>query len=324
MKNEPVLFIKEEGATAATGRLLFTPSSKPTITAPDLVMRYVEGKDYIWKPRSNLVELTASSRIPFKTAGEMVPPPGSPNTLMGVLFFEGHYFHDLQVQATYDHNETWPLHDSPQADRLTRSLGKLRAKQPVKIVALGDSITAGANASALSQAPPYQHCYPQLVATLLQERFGAQVTLTNLGRGGTRAEWGLEMVAQVAAEKPDLVILAFGMNHGEPAPEFEAVMRKLRDAVVAACPDADIVLVAPMTGNPRCFPAERFCGYREALRNLVTTNVAIADVTTPWLELLKRQSFSDLSGNNINHPNDFGHRLYAEVICQLFPIGELQ
>jgi hypothetical protein len=36
--------------------------------------------------------------------------------------------------------------------------------------------------------------------------------------------------------------------------------------------------------------------------------------------LLKRKPFSDLSGNNINHPNDFGHRVYAQIICELFPL----
>jgi acyl-CoA thioesterase-1 len=321
MQDEPILFIQEDGKPVATGRLLFTPRATPTISDPDHTMKYEDGKDYVWKPGSDTIELTATSRIPFKTAAQMVPPPGSPNTLNGVLFSEGRFFHDLQVQVTYEHAGTWALQDSPQPEQLTRSLGKLRAKQPLKIVALGDSITEGYNASGFkaSEAPPYQPAYPQLVANTLQERFGSKVTLANLGRAGTGAGWGLERVAQVAAETPDLVILAFGMNHGEPASAFESVMRKLRDAVQAACPEADIVLVAPMTGNPRSFPADRFCGYREALRNLMTPNVAMADVTSPWLELLKRKPFSDLSGNNINHPNDFGHRLYAQIICRLFP-----
>ncbi|MCX6872597.1 MAG: SGNH/GDSL hydrolase family protein [Verrucomicrobia bacterium] len=323
MENEPVLFIRDEGKPAATGKLLFVPSAKPTVMAPDLVMKYEEGKDYVWKPGSNTIELTAGTRIPFKTSTEMVPPPGSPNTLMGVLFSEGRFFHDLQVQVSYPHADDWPLQDAPQALRLTRSDAKLKAKQALKLVALGDSITEGYNASGFAgaAAPPHQPPYPQLVANTLQQRFGATVTLANLGRAGTGAGWGLEMVAKVAAEKPDLVILAFGMNHGEPTAGFEAVMRKLRDAVQAACPEADIVLVAPMTGNPCGFPPERFTGYRDALRNLTGPNVALADVTSPWLELLKRKPFSDLSGNNINHPNDFGHRVYADVICQLFPLA---
>jgi lysophospholipase L1-like esterase len=267
--------------------------------------------------------LTAGTRIPFKTSAEMVPPAGSPNTLLGVLFSEGRFFHDLQVLVSYPHAADWPLQDAPQAQLLTRSLAKLKAKQPLKLVALGDSITEGYNASGFAQAeaPPHQPPYAQLVANTLQQRFGATVTLANLGRAGTKAGWGLEMVAKVADQKPDLVILAFGMNHSEPPADFEAVMRKLRDTVQAACPGADIVLVAPMTGNPCGFPPERFTGYRDALRNLTAPNVALADVTSLWLELLKRKPYSDLSGNNVNHPNDFGHRVYAQVICQLFPIA---
>jgi len=323
MENEPVLFVQDAGKPVASGKLLFVPSKNPAIASPDLALTYEEGRDYLWQPGSDTIELTAGSRIPFKTAAEMAPPPGSPDTMMGVLFHEGRFFHDLQVQVTYPHAASWPLPDAPQPQLLPRSQAKLKAKQALKLVALGDSITEGYNASGFksSEAPPNQPAYPQWVATALQERFGSPVTLVNLGRAGTGAGWGLKMVSKVAEEKPDLVILAFGMNHGEAAPAFEEVMRKLRDAVQAACPEADIVLVASMTGNPRGFPAERFTGYRDALRNLTKENIVLADVTSPWLELLKHKPFSDLSGNNINHPNDFGHRLYAAVICQLFPLA---
>jgi hypothetical protein len=90
-------------------------------------------------------------------------------------------------------------------------------------------------------------------------------------------------------------------------------------AVQAAVPNADIILVSLMTqALQQGKVPEKFFAYRDALKNLVTTNVALADVTTPFTELLKRKEFSDLSGNNYNHPNDFTHRLYAQVICQLF------
>ncbi len=321
MSNEPVLFIQKEGQPVATGKLLFVPSARPTVKSPDLETVYEEGRDYLWKPGSSEIQLAAGSRIPFKTSAEMVPPPGSPNTLHGVLFSEGRFFHDLQVMASYPHADDWPLQDGPRPQGLPRSLAMLKAKQAFKLVALGDSITEGYNASGFkaSEAPPRQPCYAQLVADTLHQRFGGSVALVNLGRAGTGADWGLKMVDKVAAEKPDLVILAFGMNHEEPAAAFEAAMRQLRDAVQTACPAAEIILVAPMTGNPRTFPAERFSGYRDALRNLTSEGIALADVTSPWLELLKRKLFSDLSGNNINHPNDFGHRLYAEVICRLLP-----
>jgi lysophospholipase L1-like esterase len=324
MEREPILFIQEEGKPVATGRLLFTPSAPPTLLEPDGKTPYVAGQDYVWTPGSNRIELTASSRIPFKTAAQMVPPAGSPNLLMGVLWAEGRFFHDLQALATYEHAETLDLSAPAQPERLARSLAKLKAKQPLKVVSLGDSITEGHNASGLQAclAPPYQPCYPQLVANTLAARFGAEVTLKNLGVAGTKADWGLTQVEKVAAEKPDLVLLAFGMNHSEPAADFEAVMRRLRDTVGSACPGADIVLIASMTGNPRIFPEERFHQYLGALRHLEGEHVAVADVTTPWLALLKRKPFSDLSGNNINHPNDFGHRFYAQVICGLFPVKD--
>jgi hypothetical protein len=45
--------------------------------------------------------------------------------------------------------------------------------------------------------------------------------------------------------------------------------------------------------------------------------VLLADVTTIWQGLLERKSVYDLTGNGINHPNDFGHRVYADVVLSL-------
>ncbi len=319
MAGEPVLFVREEGQAAAVGKLAFVPTALPTVQSPDGQTVFVAGRDFAWQQGSNLIALLPQSRIPSKTAAEMVPPPGTPNTLFGLLFAEGHFFHDLQMQVSYPHEVEWPLADAGPWPGLPRARRMLAAQAPLRIVALGDSITEGYNASgfAKSEAPPHQPSYPQLVADSLHARFGGPVSMVNLGRAGTGAAWGLEMVEKVREAAPDLVLLAFGMNHSEPADAFAAVMQRLRDAVMQACPSAEIVLVAPMTGNPRAFPMERFVGYRDALRGLTNERVALADVTTPWIELLRRKPFADLSGNHINHPNDFGHRLYAAVVCAL-------
>jgi lysophospholipase L1-like esterase len=225
------------------------------------------------------------------------------------------------VQVSYWHKkDLWPVEVKPQPERLTRVLTKLGAKQPIKLVALGDSITQGFNASGFKEslAEPYQPAYPQLVANTLQKRFGSQVTLVNFGAAGAEAGWGVEMVPKVTAEKPDLVFLAFGMNDGGG---YDTKMTKMRDDVMAANPDADVVLVAPMTMNPLFAGAEGFLWKAKFLGGLVRPNVALADVATPWIEILKKKSYSDISGNNVNHPNDFGHRLYAHVILELFPVA---
>jgi hypothetical protein len=47
--------------------------------------------------------------------------------------------------------------------------------------------------------------------------------------------------------------------------------------------------------------------------------------------LLRHKSFYDLTGNGVNHPNDFGHVIYAQTIVALLvdtppqkPIGSGQ
>lgn len=318
MVNEPVLFVQAKDAPVATGKLLFTPSGKLKITHPDLMMVYEDGKDYIWKPETGTIELTPTSRIPFKTSAQLTPG-GGPNTLTGVLWSEGHFFHDLQVQVTYEHTDEFAWKPTPSPHPLMRSLAKLKSHQPFKLVAMGDSITEGFNASGFKEvwSPPYQPNYAQLVANTLQKRFGTTVILVNFGVRGTQANLGFTQLDRLKTEKPDLITVAFGMNHGEPASAFEETNRKLLAAIQATVPEADVVLVAPMTQR---LPADKFCGYRDVLSKMVKANVALADVTTPWIEVLKKKSFSDISGNNFNHPNDFGHRLYAQVICQLFTL----
>ena len=193
-----------------------------------------------------MVTLTVTSRIPFKTQAQMSPPKGSPNMFGEVLHSEGHFFHDLQVQASYTTTEKWegPV-PAAEAEKLKNTIAKLKAKQPVTLVALGDSITAGLNASGHKDvnAPPYQPPYPQLVGNTLQERFGGKISVVNLGQSGSVSSAGLSLLGKVAQEKPDVILVAYGMNHGENGEEHGKKMRELLDAVKRANPAADVVLV---------------------------------------------------------------------------------
>ena len=64
-------------------------------------------------------------------------------------------------------------------------------------------------------------------------------------------------------------------------------------------------------------PREMFPKYREALASLTGPGIALADVTAVWETFLKNKHDLDLTGNGLNHPNDFGHRLYAQTILSL-------
>jgi hypothetical protein len=60
-----------------------------------------------------------------------------------------------------------------------------------------------------------------------------------------------------------------------------------------------------------------FARYRDELRKLTGPGVALADLTEVWQLLLRHKHDLDLTGNGLNHPNDFGHRLYAQAILSV-------
>ena len=317
MVNEPILFIGEEGNRS--GRLLFTPTSLPVLTRAGDSFVYEAGKDYTWEQGSRTIRLTAHSRIPFKTPQEMRPGPGKPRSLGGVLHSEGRFFHDLQTLVSYSHNQSWPDLVKAQST-LPRSLKKLRSNEPFQVVTLGDSITEGYNASGFTktQAPRNHPAYAEGFARLLDETFPAQVTLSNFGVAGRTAGWGLKQLDRVIAEKPDMVIIAFGMNDPVSSEQFQQTNLEILTRLQKEIPQTDMIFVSGMNNNPDWRDPTKIPGFREALKSIIRPNVILADITTPWEKLLTRKNFSDLSGNNVNHPNDFGHRLYAEVLFSIF------
>lgn len=329
MPMDPLFFIQKAGAPLATAKLLFPADADLRLTSPDEKQVYEINRDYTWQPGSDTITLTSQTRIPFKTQAEMYPPIGAPKSFgqtvdgkTGVIFDEGPFIYNLHTLASYTHAAKWTGYiPSPgPSPYLPRTIAKLRARQPLRIVLLGDSISAGASASCSFNAAPQRADYFNRVIANLHERFGSVIVPANFSAGGTTCAWGLTQSDRVIGQKPDLVLLAFGMNGGESATEYGAIIKKTVEAIRAGCPNADFILVASMTGNPDLsnFPASHFEGYRDALKALQGPGVAVADMTTMWIDLLKHKTFADLTGNGVNHPNDFGHIVYANVIEALF------
>ena len=240
-----------------------------------------------------------------------------------ILFGGGHEYHDMQTLITYEHKAgAWagPV-PSFAGERLPRTLAKLTAKQPIAIALLGDSISTGCNASGWAKTAPFQPPYQDLLVLKLQSAYGAKVSLKNFAVGGTGTGWGLTQTGKLIEAKPDLVVLAFGMNDsgGLPAAQYQANIQGMIDAVRKARPDTEFILVATMLGNKdwTVLHQELFPQYRDALASLCGPGIALADITSVWTELLKHKKDWDLTGNGVNHPNDFGHRIYAQVLLAL-------
>ncbi len=328
IEGDPLFFVQEAGQNTAKATLLQMPSELPLIRSATLETTFEAGRDFTWQPGSREVVLTAGSRIPFTTAAGLHPAPRSPHSYDGsrdgtswMLFGEGRFFHDRQCAASYPTATRWdaPLPAAAPENQLGHLRRALRSRFPLKLVTLGDSISTGANASAAAGAPPLQPGYPDLVAHGLAGRFGVPVEHRNLSVGGMDSVWGLTQIPAVLAETPDLVLLAFGMNDASarrtPA-EFSAKMQEMAQRIQTARPVCTVILVSPMTANPgwnRAQP-ELYPAYAASLAKLTGPHRALADVTQVWTHVLERKTWLSLSGNGLNHPNDFGHRLYAETV----------
>jgi acyl-CoA thioesterase I len=186
----------------------------------------------------------------------------------------------------------------------------------------GDSISAGGNATGVVKAPPVCPAFGQLVALALEHHFGSKVTFTNHAVGGWTSANGLQQAKEqkIGKAKPDLVIIAFGMNDvfARNAAAYQANIRSIIDTVRADAPDAEFILVASMLGNAEWgMPMEQFPLYRDALKKLCGPGIVLADMTSIWETLLKHKSFYDMTGNGVNHPNDFGHMVYSQTLLAL-------
>jgi len=121
-------------------------------------------------------------------------------------------------------------------------------------------------------------------------------------------------------EEPDLVIIAFGMNDGtnKISPEqYAANISAMIEKVEAANTAAELILVAPMLANPDTYFAGNQAEYAAALQSIAATRagtIAVADLTAVHQQLLRYKNYADLTGNNVNHPNDFLIRCYAQVL----------
>jgi len=330
VQGETVLFLKDPDTDVADAVLLFPIEKIISIQNSAGDVTYEEGRDYLWKPASRELLLTKESRIPTFLPSDLRRQPGTqPYALThrdgnGEILFGGRLeYAAMQVCVTYEHAPVQWTAPLPKYDPavLPRTIEKLKSKQSVSLVVLGDSISAGANASGGYDAAPYQPAYPELVRLNLSQRFETEVTLTNLSVGGKDTHWGVSQVPAVLAAKPDLVVIAFGMNDsaGRPAKEYQEFTRQMIEQIRKERPETEFILVATMLGNPDWIrlKQELFPAFRDALAELCGPGIALADVTAIWTEFLQRKLDCDQTGNGVNHPNDFGHRVYAQVISAL-------
>jgi acyl-CoA thioesterase I len=328
---ESVFFLKSGDGNPAA-KLLFDAEKIIAVHRADSEQTFEAGKDYRLSDDASALVLPEGSRIVFRKESDLFVPKGSPNSIgaragkpdTSLLFGEGHFFHDQQVEVTYvpRKDAKWTGDQPVFAEKaLAGVIAKLRGKKPLTVAVSGDSISQGYNASGYTKAPPHMPSYPGLVTAQLETVYGSTVTLHNRAIAGWSVGQGVKDIDNLLKHKPDLVIIAYGMNdvRGRNPDGYKAAIAKMLARIREANPETEVILVASMMGNPEWAgtPPEMFPKYRDALATLTGPGVAMADMTAIWQELLKRKRIEDITGNGVNHPNDYGHRLYAQAILAL-------
>lgn len=279
-------------------------------------VHYEEGRDFIIDYSAGKIARTAGSRLPdFQT-----------NMLFGKEDFDhskypgygnGPFlaFVDYRSRGKTD----W-LMQTPQTELLPQTREKLRNGEKLRLVAFGDSITAGGEATQPSLI------YWQRWADALQQKYPkAQITTVNGATGGDTTRNGLDRLeSKVLSQKPDLVLLAFGMNDNNLPPfgvtreEFAQNLRRMI-ARIRGETQAEIILISTFPPNPKWHFGSREMGaYAQVTAQVAwEKRCAFADIYHHWLNFSAAKKPEDLLGNNINHPNDFGHWIYFQVLSQL-------
>jgi len=322
--HESLTFVKERGIAAAP--LLYEPTEIISVKNASQTIEYEKDKD--WYADGNMIYLTPGSKIFCFEEDELYPVSPIPGHSYAdgkggyVLFYEEHFFHDRQICVTYRCKKgQWKGH-TPKGTghELPKTFRKLKNKETISIVLYGDSISAGSNASGFTISPPFQPSWGDLFTEALRKHYEAAIKFYNPSVGGMNSTWGVENAdTLVNTKNPDLVIIAFGMNDRIDTEKFSDNIRKIIDIIRLKNPHAEFILAVTTLPNPRLtynFHDHRH-EYGEALRDLCKEGMAVADFQNMQKELLLRKRFIDMTGNNVNHPNDFFIRCHAQYLSAM-------
>jgi lysophospholipase L1-like esterase len=334
--NESVMLLQGAGGTDFVGNLQFTPKKILSVRSFDYTVEYLPGVDYTVSGKT--LKKVVGSDIPSWThanvTGAEIPPPYRSVELISVVetdcqpwggvsvysessFWYGHQVYVSYVYDTKDVNlPAYPVY----GERVPRFLEKLKNGDPVNLLAIGDSVMAGASASLELKREPMMPRFIELFTQSLQENYASDVTLFNKAVGGETSAWAPKNTLKAVADThADIVFVHFGINDNGSSTSTGMYFQNLQETVLntrAVYPDVEFVFVHCFVPHPQIYSYDKLQEYFSRVNDFAaaTPGVDIVDLFTLSRDLLAGKKYQDVTGNGINHANDYLARIYHQAL----------
>ena len=279
----------------------------------------------------------------YNDAGEIVPTYyGERDAMIG-----------YQISVTYRHSEFWTGYNVPnQSSSFSSLISKLEKGEDVTFIFYGDSITFGMNSSYYLNSNPKAYNWAMMLTNYIAKKYGytvhyvesihdipesddvygenGTITYINKAVAGWTTQDGINnlynyLMNDFNTYGCDLFVQAFGMNDPGVSPADEkSLNNSLFSQVQVFTHGCPTLFVSPMPFNVECADSSNgnqkyFEPEYQALVDTLRLNgyeAACAPVYSLVRSVLEYKLYRDITGNNMNHCNDFMSRLYAQTCYQ--------
>ena len=322
------ILLTEDNLGRLSSKLLYKPTKILKITDWSTKKSYNLN---LFEILDNQIYCSKGEDIPYLTSDEYEGKDGDPNDLSDMKkfhvakpYYSETYIIKKQLLVNYEfvpENNIFTNAYKP----LEKFLTKIKNHQNVSITLYGDSIAYGMTSSKLMNREPYIPPFGELLTLYIENHFNIKVNYSNPSIIGMDAKWGKDNAQKLLNKHDDLYIINFGMNDGTGRVPIEEYIANMKEIISSVDKKSEFILISSTLPNPDAYNTEgnNFIGNQEKylapLLKLENKRIKVLDMTNFHKWLLERKEFSAISGNNINHPNDFFGRLFAmNLIALLF------
>jgi lysophospholipase L1-like esterase len=292
--------------------------------------------DYVYgKMRIDSLVQTKDEKLVLKKGVSHVTTPAQPELADGEIRLA-----NIWVKARIDKlspelifpvtESTYPEPPPTTAEkRIPKTIAKLKAGKTVHILAWGDSVTD----AVYLPNPSVERWQEQFAARLRLKFPKAEIILKTEAWGGRNTNSyrneppgsPKNYKEKVLDQKPDLIISEFVNDsglHGEVLEKrYSKILAEFREI------GAEWIILTPHYVRPDWMglKSEQEIDndprpYTKSLREFTKkNNIALADAAKRYGRLWRQGiPYSTLLMNNINHPNPFGMKLFADALMELF------